>query len=138
MSGKSSSKYGKKCSEDKMSSIALSEAKFYADTLMDKEFKGRGDREKSVRYRVAKNIGVPESYLYRLQYKTRDMKDVAGEVYRRLKLAYDTACEKNEAAADRYKNERLGTRGHHETADEKRASARVGVAAPEMGRDEGK
>src|SRR6478609_4707912 len=82
-----------------MENTALDEAQGWASALMDFEFKGRGDREKSIRYRLSKRIGVPESYLYRLQYKTREMKDVAGSVYRALMIAYNNACEKNEAAA---------------------------------------
>lgn len=97
-----------------MNSIALIEAKSFANALMDHEFKGRGDREKSVRYRLAKRCGVPESYLYRLQYKTRDMKDVAGEVYRRLRMEYEAMCIANEEAAERYKRDRLALRGQDE------------------------
>ncbi len=114
-----------------MTSIALIEAKGWADQLMDSEFKGRGDREKTVRGRVSERTGIPESYLYRLQYKTREMKDVAGEVYRRLKLAYDETCQRNEAAADRYRDERLGLRGHHEEADQKPITKGMGVGSIE-------
>ncbi|SMF65654.1 hypothetical protein SAMN02982989_3388 [Xaviernesmea oryzae] len=136
MYGKRFSENGKNVSEDDMSSIALNEAKSWADELMDREFRGRGDREKSVRGRLADRIGVSESYLFRLQYKTREMKDVAGEVYRRLKLAYEEACQKNEAAADRYRNERLGMRGHHEATYEKRAPAALGMASAETVEEE--
>lgn len=101
-----------------MSTAALFEAKKWADELMDLEFKGRGDREKTARGRLAKKVGLPESYLYRLQYKTREMKDVAGSVYRALMLAYDKACEGNEKAADRYKAERLRLRNNHEETDQ--------------------
>ena len=114
MSGNSFSRSGKKRSEDDMNSIALIEAKSWADALMNKEFAGRGDREKSVRARLAKKCGVPESYLYRLQYKTRHMKDVAGEVYRLLRAEYEAMCIANEEAADRLKADRLAMRGDHE------------------------
>lgn len=69
-----------------MTSAALTEAKGWYAALMDAEFKGRGDREKAVRGRIADETGIPESYLYRLQYKTRGMKDVAGSAYRALIL----------------------------------------------------
>jgi hypothetical protein len=111
------SEYGNTRAEGDMSSVALIEAKSWADALMDEEFKGRGDREKSVRFRLAKRTGIRESYLYRLQYKTREMKDVAGEVYRRLKLEYEAVCQANEEAAERYKANRLAMRGKHEEAD---------------------
>jgi hypothetical protein len=121
------SKSGKNVSEDKMTSTALIEAKGWAQELMNREFTGRGDREKSVRFRLSKKTGIPESYLFRLQYKTAEMKDVAGSVYRALMIAYDAACRANEDAADKYRAERLGLRGHHETTDEKPASAALGM-----------
>lgn len=127
------SKNGKNVSEDKMTSTALIEAKGWAEQLMNLEFSGRGDREKSARYRLAKKTGVPESYLFRLQYKTREMKDVAGEVYRRLRLHYDAVCLANEEAADRYRSERLGTTTN-ETTDQKPASAGLGMASPKAGK----
>lgn len=121
------SKSGKNVSEDKMTSTALIEAKGWAQELMNREFTGRGDREKSVRFRLSKKTGIPESYLFRLQYKTAEMKDVAGSVYRALMIAYDAACRANEDAADKYRAQRLGLRGHHETTDEKSASAALGM-----------
>ena len=101
-------------------------------TLCRAEFKGRGDKEYLARYRLSERTGVSESYLYRLQYKTRDMKDVAGSVYRALKLAYDEACRRNEEAADRHRAERLSMDGHHEAADEKLGAAAVGVASASL------
>ncbi len=133
MYDKSVSETGKSVSEDDMTSTALIEAKGWADVLMDNEFRGRGDKEKSARYRLSKRTGVPESYLFRLQYKTSEMKDVAGSVYRALMLAYDRACQNNEEAADRHKAERLQLRGDHETTDKKPASAGLGMAAPTVG-----
>lgn len=127
MCGKWFSKTGKNVSEDDMNSVALTEAKNWADELMNLEFKGRGDREKSARFRLAKRSGVPESYLYRLQYKTREMKDVAGEVYRRLKIAYDAACLANEEAADRLKAERTRVREEHEEAHKKLVASSKGM-----------
>lgn len=132
MYGKSLSENGKSVSEVEMNSIALNEAKDWADALMDMEFRGRGDREKSVRGRVSKRTGIPESYLYRLQYKTREMKDVAGSAYRALKLTYDELCRLNEEAADRHHAERMRIRGNHETADEKPAQAGLGMDSSEV------
>jgi hypothetical protein len=125
--GKNSSRFGKDKPEDEMASVALQEATDWLDELMDREFSGRGDKEYLIRHRISKNSGVPERYLYRLQYQAKEMKDVAGEYYRRLRLYYESACQRNEAAADRYKDERLGMRGHHEKVDEKSASAGVGM-----------
>jgi hypothetical protein len=133
MYGNLFSKNGKKLSGGKMTSTALIEAKGWAEALMQREFSGRGDREKSARYRLSKKTGVPESYLFRLQYKTREMKDVAGEVYRRLRLHYDAACLANEEAADRYRSERLGMT-NNEPTNQKPASAVLGMVAPNDGK----
>lgn len=127
----SDSRFGKKISEEEMTSVALKEAIGWTDKLMTMEFRGRGDKEYLIRHRLSENSGVPESYLYRLQYKSRGMKDVAGEYYRRLKIYYDNACQANEAAADGFKAERLRLRGNHEKADEKPASAGVGMDSSE-------
>lgn len=130
MSGNYVSETGKRVSEE-MNSTALFEAKSWADALMDSEFRGRGDKEKSARYRLSKRTGVPESYLFRLQYKTSEMKDVAGSVYRALMLAYDRTCQTNEEAADRFKAERLQMRSNHEETDEKSAPAGLGMDSSE-------
>lgn len=126
MNGKSVSKTGKNVSEDKMSNIALIEAKQWADELMDAEWRGRKDRDGVVRYRLSKKTGIPESYLYRLQYKTAEMKDVAGSVYRSLMLAYEELCQANENAAAGYKAERMNLRKSNE-ANRSSASAGMGT-----------
>lgn len=136
MNGNSVSKFGKRMSGVVMSTAALCEAKRWADDLMDMEFKGRGDREKTARGRLAKKVGLPESYLYRLQYKTREMKDVAGSVYRALMLAYDAACEGNEEAANRYKAARMRLRNPNEETEQEPVEASQGVGASAGGKDE--
>lgn len=89
-----------------MSTVALQNAVRWHDRLMDAEYKGRKDNESAARFRLSKKIGVPESYLYRLAYKRRDMRDVAGEVYRRLQEGYEAICLKIEASADAMASER--------------------------------
>lgn len=89
MERKAFSELAKSSSEDSMPSTALIEAKTWADILHDAEFKGRKDTDGAARYRLANRIGVKESYLFRLQYRAEEMKDVAGEVYRRLKIAIE-------------------------------------------------
>lgn len=131
MYGKRFSENGKKVSEVEMTSIALIEAKGWHDELMDHEFRGRGDREKSVRGRLSDKTGIPESYLYRLQYKTSEMKDVAGSAYRALMHAYDELCRRNEMAADRYREQRLKGRGPNEETYEKPASQDLGMDSPD-------
>jgi len=104
--------------EDTMSTRALTDAKEWADLLLNNEFKGRGDKDYLARYRLSQRLGVKESYLFRLQYKTAEMRDVAGEVYRRIREAYDELCANNEAAAERMRSERLELRSSHEANPE--------------------
>lgn len=113
-----------------MSTQALSDAKTWLEVLHDAEFRGRKDKDGAARYRLASRLGVKESYLYRLQYRAEEMKDVAGEVYRRLKLAYEGLCERNEAAADAYRAERLAMGTQQDaTTDEKLPLEALGAAA---------
>lgn len=77
--------------------IALREALEWHDALMDREFKGRKDKESAARFRLSKKTGVPESYLFRLAHKRREMRDVAGEVYRRLCVAIETKADAMES-----------------------------------------
>lgn len=103
-----------------MSTAALDEAKQWADNLLDAECTGRKDREGPIRYRLARKIGVPESYLYRLQYKTHEMTDVKGSVYRALMLAhqaYEAAVRANEEKAAAYRAERLQLKAVRHAAD---------------------
>lgn len=62
----------------------------------------------------------------RIWHRWRDMKDVSGEALWKLAVAYEGVCADNEAAADRYRAERLALRGQNETIDEPR-QARLGV-----------
>ncbi len=93
-----------------MSTTALNEAKTWAEVLHDAEYRGRRDTDGAARYRLASRLGVKENYLFRLQYRASEMKDVAGEVYRRLKIAYDEMCERNQEAAAADRAERLSLR----------------------------
>lgn len=130
MCGNRVSEFGKRVSKV-MSTEALFEAKNWADALMNVEFKGRGDKEKSARYRLSIKSGVPESYLYRLQYKTAEMRDVAGSVYRALMLYHDRICAANESAADRYEAEREELqRKRHGTTSQKPMATSKAMGAP--------
>lgn len=129
MKRKTVSKSDKSFSEDSMSTQALDDAKTWLEVLHDAEFRGRKDTDGAARYRLAKKLGVKENYLFRLQYRAAEMKDVAGEVYRRLGLAYVDMCERNEKAAAAYRAERLGLRKEN-AVDQKSAAAggREGLA----------
>ncbi|TIP70360.1 MAG: hypothetical protein E5X53_28225 [Mesorhizobium sp.] len=111
-----------------MSTQALNDAKTWLEVLHDAEFRGRKDTDGAARYRLAKRLGVKENYLFRLQYRAAEMRDVAGEVYRRLGLAYEEICERNEKAADAYRAERLDLRKTN-AVDQKPASAGLGKGA---------
>ena len=89
-----------------MTTAALAEAVKWNEKLLDAEFKGRKDKDYLARSRLAERLGVKESYLFRLQYKTEEMKDVAGSVYRALMHAYADMCARNEEAADAMRAER--------------------------------
>lgn len=104
---------------------ALNDARFWAEELQNAEFKGLGDTREAARFRVARKTGVSESYLKRLRYRCHEMTDVAGSTYRQLMLAYEAMCQRNEAAAERYRAERLSLRKPHEV-DQKCAQTSVG------------
>jgi|GEM_PF-2535670 len=116
-----------------MSTTALNEAKGWYENLLDAEFRGRKDTDGAARYRLSSRLGLKENVLFRLQYRVADMKDIAGEAYRRLKIAHDELCERNEEAARVMRAERLGLTGQTNAVDQERALARVGMAAPENG-----
>lgn len=101
-----------------MSFTAIDDARHWADELQKAEYKGFGDTIEAARYRVSKRTGVPESYLKRLRYRTSEMTDVAGSAYRALMLAYEEMSQRNYAAAEDYRAERLTLRANHETYDE--------------------
>lgn len=126
MLGKGVSENGNSVSEDEMTSAALKESRQWYDELMKAEFRGRGDREKSARGRLADNLGIPEKWLFDLQYKSAEKKDVRGALYRALLLGrqkYDALCIANEEAAERHRAERLGMRERHAKADKEHLEA---------------
>lgn len=106
MSDKRVSGSGNFISENEMSVTALNEAAQWADELMDAEWKGRHDREKTVRHRLSRNIGVSESYLFRLKYKLAEMSDVRGSVYRALMLARHAYGLVRDAGEEAYAHEK--------------------------------
>lgn len=114
-----------------MSVSALEEAATWAEQLMDAEWKGRKDKENLVRYRLSRKTGVSESYLFRLQYKRREMNDVKGSVYRALMIArkaYDSLCERVESVAGTMEQE-LREIEEHDEAIQRSASAGAGMAS---------
>lgn len=130
MSDKRVSETGKQVSEDSMSISALEEAATWAEQLMDAEWRGRRDKENLVRYRLSRKVGVSESYLFRLQYKRREMNDVKGSVYRALMIArkaYEGLCERVENAADTMERE-LWEIEEHDEANQRSAPPGASMA----------
>lgn len=127
--GKGFDVFGKSSVGEDMSTTALGEARDYLDALHDAEYRGRKDTDGAARYRLATRLGVKESYLFRLQYRAAEMKDVAGEVYRRLRLAYVEMCERNEKAAGAYRAERLELKEQRHAVHQKPDRSGVGEGA---------
>ncbi|MER9355524.1 hypothetical protein NKI61_19840 [Mesorhizobium sp. M0514] len=107
MKDKRVGKFAKSHSESEMSTTALHKGREYYDALMDAEYRGRKDRNGSARSRLADDLGVNENKLLRLEYKIEEMRDIGGELYRRLRIWYEAICEGNEAAAQQMREERL-------------------------------
>ncbi|TIT84632.1 MAG: hypothetical protein E5W55_33975, partial [Mesorhizobium sp.] len=93
MKDKSFGKSAKNVSESDMSTTALLKGREYYDALMDAEYRGRKDRNGSARSRLADDMGVNESKLLRLEYRIEEMRDIGGELFRRLSIWYADICE---------------------------------------------
>lgn len=106
MKDKSVGKFAKSSDESEMTT-ALIKGREYYDALMDVEYRGRKDRNGSARSRLADDMGVNETKLLRLEYKIEEMRDIGGELYRRLQIWYQAICEGNEVAAAEMRAERL-------------------------------
>ena len=91
----------------KSMSAAASEAFNFLNALTKTEYRGWGDTATAARDRAAKKAGVSPAQAERVWKRWQNMKTVNGDVYRLLRNAYESACEKNETAADAYRAERL-------------------------------
>lgn len=87
-------------------STALGEASFYLNELTKMHHRGRGDTLTAARDRAAKGAGVPRTYAKRIWDRLDSMKDVSGEAYLKLRIAYEASCERHEAKAAEYRAER--------------------------------
>lgn len=123
-----------------MTTIALQEAVKWHDALMLRfrllalVNKGRNPKDSAVRSDLSEASGVPESYLYRLAHKTREMRTLDAEVYRLLQLAhskYVSACERIEDAAEAKRQEWMELKAKQEDANatSHRDLAQMGVEA---------
>lgn len=114
-----------------MSISALDEAANWAEELMNAEWKGRRDKEKIVRFRLSRKVGVSESYLFRLQYKLSEMNDVRGSVYRALMLARHAYGLVTEAGEKAYLKEKAMA----DARNSKLAGLAASVAGPQTERE---
>lgn len=73
---------------DEFSDNIVFETRFYLNELMKREWRGIGDAASDAADRVMEDCQLDKSYGFRLLQKYQDMKDVSGEAYRRLRLAY--------------------------------------------------
>lgn len=93
-------------------------AAFWLERLMDESHRGPTDTWTAARDRVAAKAGIEPSMAKRIWQRWRTMTDVSGDTLLKLMLAYNDMCQRNDAAADDYKAERLTLRANHETYDE--------------------
>lgn len=108
-------------------------AEFWLHGLAWCKHKGRHDTWSAARDRAAQDAGVPLSIAKRIWQRWHGMSDVGGEALLRLMLAYEKVCERNEAAAEAYRQERLKLKAKNNAVDNKPAPAGVGMGASEMG-----
>lgn len=73
---------------DEFSENIIFETRFYLNELLKREWRGIGDSVSDAADRVMDDCQLDKSYGFRLLQKYQDMKDVSGEAYRRLRLAY--------------------------------------------------
>lgn len=73
---------------DEFSDNIVFETRFYLNELMKREWRGIGDAASDAADRVMEDCQLDKSYGFRLLQKYQDMKDVGGEAYRCLRLAY--------------------------------------------------
>ncbi len=103
-------------------------AAFWLERLMDESHRGPTDTWTAARDRVAKEAGIELSMAKRIWQRWRTMTDVSGDTLLKLMLAYNEMCQRNNAAADEYRAERLTLRANHEDTEE-HAEASMGEAS---------
>src|SRR5690606_31143527 len=87
------------------------EAFAFLNAGIKKNYRGWGDTPTAARDRAAKEAGITPAQAERIWKRWKHMASVDGDVYRALRTAYETLCEKTEAAADAMERRRLGAIG---------------------------
>jgi len=117
-------------------SNAVAEAHFYLNELSRQLHRGHGDTLGAARDRAARVAGIDRSYAKRIWDRWQTMNDVSGEAYRRLRTAYEQACERHEAAAAEYRHQRLILEASHAVTESPDFGG-VGMPASQVGSPEG-
>lgn len=101
-------------------------AEFWLQALATAAHRGRHDTWTAARDRAAEDAGLPRTIAQRIWQRWHSMQDVGGDALLKLMLAYEKLCERNEAAADRHKTERLELKAIRDAATERPARAGSG------------
>lgn len=96
----------------------VEKATLWSEEMQKAYFRGLGDTREAARGRLARDIGVPESYLKRLRYKVRDLSDIPGSILIRLAIGYDRICQPIEDKAAAMKAERAELKASHASHQE--------------------
>lgn len=111
-------------------SEAVAEAFAYLNAGVRKNYRGAGDTASAARDRAARQAGITPAQADRLWKRWRTMASVDGDVYRALRNTYASLCDRNEAAADASRAERLRLKAErNETDKEHRAAPQGGGVA---------
>ncbi|MDQ0996907.1 hypothetical protein QFZ34_002089 [Phyllobacterium ifriqiyense] len=89
-------------------------ANYWLEKLAQAHYRGRHDTWTAARDRAAKKAGVEPTMAQRIWQRWQTMNDVGGETVIKLMLAYEEMIQRNDAAAEGYKAERLTIRNTHE------------------------
>jgi hypothetical protein len=71
----------------------VDETRFYLNELIKREFTGAGDTTSAARDRVMQAAELSPIYGRRLWFRSQELNDVPGQVYRNLRIAYALAVE---------------------------------------------
>ena len=73
----------------------VSEAVGWAESLLQRTYRGPGDTIEAASYRAEQKYGVPANTFWALRY--RKPNSILAHIYLRLKAAYEAECERQEA-----------------------------------------
>lgn len=80
---------------ESVSDTYVVEARRWADALVEREYSGPGDTIEAAMWRAERRWGIDRTTFYSLRY--RPPREIFVSVYMRLKAAYVSECERQEA-----------------------------------------